>query len=200
MASSSSEYPKVIIYILELEDGKYYVGRTKNLDKRFKDHVSGVGSSYTKKYKPIRIKESYHDMNPFDEDKFVIEYMHKYGIDNVRGGSYSMVNLSNIEIYAIKRKIWGALDLCFVCGRKHFSNRCVEELDIYGDEILKCKRCLRKGHLAHECIEDKNTFQKNIAKAPEEFEIENTANTKSSEDDNSCESHQPSKKSCCIIL
>lgn len=176
------------IYVLKLESGKYYVGRTKNLDKRYKDHLSNKGSSYTKKYAPLEIIEKYENMNPFEEDKIVLEYMYKYGIDNVRGGSYSMTNLSQIDIYNIKKKLWGAMDLCFICGRSHFSNRCNEEYDVYGDEIRKCKRCLRKGHMAYECFEDKNIFQKKILKNSEDFPKEQTIE----------EIENP--KSCCTIL
>lgn len=195
----------VIIYVLELENGKYYVGRTKNLEKRYKDHTLGKGCSYTKKYPPIKIKETFYDKSPFDEDRYVIEYMYLFGINNVRGGSYSMVNLSDIDIYSIKRKIWGALDCCFICGRNHFSIRCNEETDIYGDEIIKCKRCLRKGHLGHECCESKNIFQKNIRKSPEEFIKDDSSIKESSsieehsrEDEDNPIENSPSK--CCIIL
>lgn len=206
-------HTKVIIYILELESGKYYVGRTLNLEKRYKDHTLGKGCSYTKKYPPIKIKEVFHDKSPFDEDRYVIEYMCLYGIDNVRGGCYSMVNLSDIDIYSIKKKIWGAMDLCFVCGRDHFSTRCNEELDVYGDEIKKCKRCLKRGHLAHECLETKNIFQKNIKKSPEEFEeekdnsppddisiIEEHSREEKEEDREGGESSPKEKICCCIIL
>ena len=194
---------KCIIYTLELEEGKFYVGRTKNLEKRYKDHTLGKGCSYTKKYPPINIKEVFYDKSPFDEDRYVIEYMYLYGIDNVRGGSYSMVNLSEIDIYSIKRKIWGAIDCCFVCGRNHFSTRCNEETDIYGDEIVRCKRCLRKGHLGHECCENKNIFQKNIRKSPSSFinkDLPTPEEDNSSIDEHKRDGDYISPSKCCIIL
>jgi len=199
------------VYVLQLEGGKYYVGRTKNVEKRYRDHLAGKGSAYTKKYTPISILKVIEKVDPFEEDKITLEYMYRYGIDNVRGGSYAMVNLSEVDIYAIKKKIWGAMDLCFVCGRSHFSNRCREEYDVYGDEIRKCKRCLRRGHLAFECIEEKNTFQKNILKSSEEFPVEdNPKKTEFIEEDSSDEEIPPEnpltseknspRKNCCIIL
>lgn len=193
------------IYVLQLEGGKYYVGRTKNVEKRYRDHLSGKGSAYTKKYAPISILKVIEMVDPFEEDKITLEYMYRYGIDNVRGGSYAMVNLSQVDIYAIKKKIWGAMDLCFVCGRSHFSNRCREEYDVYGDEIRKCKRCLRRGHLAYECIEDKNIFQKNILKSAEAFSQEVLPETVTEREimeseDLSKNVEKVSKKHCCIIL
>ncbi len=42
-------------YILECEDGSYYTGWCKDLDKRFAAHKSGKGAKYTKSHKPLRI-------------------------------------------------------------------------------------------------------------------------------------------------
>lgn len=44
----------VFIYILQLEQGKYYVGKTTNYAFRFERHFSSGGSAWTKKYKPIK--------------------------------------------------------------------------------------------------------------------------------------------------
>jgi len=35
------------MYILECADGSYYVGSTKNLERRMAEHLSGLGSRYT---------------------------------------------------------------------------------------------------------------------------------------------------------
>ena len=39
------------VYILKLEDNKYYVGKTKNINKRILDHFTDCGSEWTRKYK-----------------------------------------------------------------------------------------------------------------------------------------------------
>ena len=41
---------KFIIYVLELEQGKYYIGKTSNLGERMTAHFEGNGSEFTKKY------------------------------------------------------------------------------------------------------------------------------------------------------
>jgi predicted GIY-YIG superfamily endonuclease len=42
------------IYILKLNDNKYYVGKTnKIVNERYQEHIDGVGSFWTKKYKPL---------------------------------------------------------------------------------------------------------------------------------------------------
>jgi len=187
----------VIIYVLELSSGKYYVGRTKNLEKRYKDHSSGKGCSYTKKYPPKKIEKAFYNMNPFDEDRYVIEYMFIYGIDNVRGGVYSMVNLSDGDRYNIKKRIWGASDSCFICGGKHSSFGCRETHDIYGDEVVMCRRCLRKGHNRSECYETYNIFQKKISQKLETSseEILNLDNEIVIE-----ENEEPGEKICCCTI
>ena len=43
------------IYILQLEQGKYYVGKASDVLKRYKDHQNGTGAAWTSLYKPISI-------------------------------------------------------------------------------------------------------------------------------------------------
>ncbi|MBP6989530.1 GIY-YIG nuclease family protein [Candidatus Shapirobacteria bacterium] len=42
------------IYILELNNGKFYVGSTSNIEQRFYDHSHG-NSPYTRKFLPVKI-------------------------------------------------------------------------------------------------------------------------------------------------
>ena len=44
---------------------------------------------------PIKIIETITNCDNFDEDKYVKIYASKYGIDNVRDGSYSKIYLDN---------------------------------------------------------------------------------------------------------
>ena len=115
------------IYVLELQKGKYYVGRTENMDNRYQQHLNGKGSEWTKLYKPIKILKEYKNASPYDEDKTVIEYMDKFGIENVRGGIYSKINLNKDDIDNIKKQIWSANDKCFNCGGDHFAKYCVSQ-------------------------------------------------------------------------
>ena len=39
------------VYILELEDGSYYVGHTNDINRRIKEHRLGIACSHTKKFK-----------------------------------------------------------------------------------------------------------------------------------------------------
>ena len=42
-------------YILLCNDGSYYTGSTKNLEKRLSDHNNGTGASYTAKRLPVSL-------------------------------------------------------------------------------------------------------------------------------------------------
>lgn len=77
------------IYILSLENGKYYIGKTRDISSRLNSHFEGNGSTWTKKFKPTMEFTVFDNCDDFDEDKYVKIYMSKYGIENVRGGSYS---------------------------------------------------------------------------------------------------------------
>jgi predicted GIY-YIG superfamily endonuclease len=124
------------IYILKLKEKKYYIGKTKNIEKRWADHLAGNGSGWTKKYKPISLITTVLSTSYFDEDKYVKEYMSKYGIDNVRGGSYVEIELSEFHKEALKMEIWAAKDLCTQCGRAgHFVKDCNAKRDVSGKKI-----------------------------------------------------------------
>ena len=107
------------IYILELENNKYYVGRTDNIDNRLKNHFNANGSHWTKLHKPINVKHVYDNCDVFDEDKYTIKFMAQHGINNVRGGSFSQITLNPEHVNLIEKMINNAFDNCFKC---HFSN------------------------------------------------------------------------------
>ena len=65
------------------------------------------------------------DCDDFDEDKYTLKYMSKYGVDNVRGGSFCQTTLSRENINTIERMISSSNDCCHFCGEKgHFIGRC----------------------------------------------------------------------------
>ena len=68
------------IYILKLVNNKWYVGKSKNVKKRFKTHRKGYGAQWTKLYKPIKIKKVINTNCNYDEDKQTKKMMAKYGI------------------------------------------------------------------------------------------------------------------------
>jgi len=124
------------IYILRLKDSKYYVGATNDVDKRYREHRTGVGAAWTRKYAPLGIDQVIYSASPFDEDKYVKQYMSVYGIDSVRGGSYSQMVLDDAQKSAIEKELRTAEGSCMRCGRtNHFAYTCNARTDVDGREI-----------------------------------------------------------------
>lgn len=127
---------KTSIYVLSLQGGRYYVGKSDDVPKRYQQHVNGSGSAWTRKYKPVSLVKTIENASSFDEDKVTKEYMSKYGIDKVRGGSYVEVELSDLQKESIQTEIWSAKDLCTKCGRSgHFVKDCHAKTYVSGSEI-----------------------------------------------------------------
>ncbi|PKC10310.1 hypothetical protein RhiirA5_414516 [Rhizophagus irregularis] len=61
---------------------------------RFEEHQNGFGAEWTHKYQPLRIIESEQIDDIYLKLNKTLDYMKKYGIDNVRGSAFSKVNLS----------------------------------------------------------------------------------------------------------
>jgi len=115
----------VTIYVLKLEKNKYYVGKTNDSKERIKSHMNNLGSEYTKKYKPIGIEQIINSCDDYDEDKYVRIYMDKYGIDNVRGGTFCNEHLTQAEKGMLQKSYKNTNNLCFICNeRGHFANQC----------------------------------------------------------------------------
>lgn len=137
----------VNIYVLELENKKYYVGKTKNLDFRINQHFSEHGSEWTKKHRPVKILTIINNCDDWDENKWTLIIMSKYGIENVRGGSWSQIDLSEDEVKNISNMISGCQDKCFGCGENtHFVKECKNRR-----KKKTCSRCGRNSHTKPKC-------------------------------------------------
>ena len=94
---------------------------------RFDNHFTHNGTEWTRLHKPLKILELIPNCDDYDEEKYTYKYMDKYGIDNVRGGSYSSVFL-DAETKRQLVKISNSINnRCFVCGKTdgHFAKECV---------------------------------------------------------------------------
>jgi predicted GIY-YIG superfamily endonuclease/ribosomal protein S14 len=119
------------IYILRLQGGHYYIGKSDNIMQRYKQHLDGKGSTWTKTFRPVSVERVIESQTSFDEDNYTKEYMKKYGVDKVRGGSYANMVLTNEQKATLKREFRGADDRCQRCGRTgHFIGTCYANTEI----------------------------------------------------------------------
>ena len=130
---------KILIYVLLLNDNCYYIGKTtKHVDERFNEHVKG-SLAWTTLHAPIKIIETLNTTNPMDEDSVTKKYMLKYGIENVRGGSYTKITLDDWMIQALKHEFSFIDNCCYKCKKPgHFAKECYNLIEYY-ENLIKGK-------------------------------------------------------------
>ena len=95
------------IYVLKLRNKKWYVGYTerKRVD-RILEHIENKGARWTKKHPPLVDGYLHNFSTPGktreDEDKRTLSMMKKYGISNVRGGRWCMVDMKPYTVREIE--------------------------------------------------------------------------------------------------
>ena len=159
------------IYILKLQGGRYYIGKSDDPMKRYQEHLEGSGSSWTAMYKPVGVERIIEKASPFDEDRYTKEYMAKYGINRVRGGSYVAANLPDNHMRTLQHELRMATDKCARCGRSgHFATNCYAVKDVNGAslddssdeeeiEVWVCDYCNSEFDTERACLAHERTHQ-----------------------------------------
>lgn len=133
-------------YLLKLRRGKYYVGSTTNPKSRFQQHLKGgrFGAAWTTKHKPVTLVNARRvppTLTPRQaEDRRVKREMKKFGIANVRGGSYSQVKLTKETSKGLRGTIF---------KKKRLTAHC-KQIETW-HEAGACVKCGSKRHWAHQC-------------------------------------------------
>lgn len=148
----------MFVYVLKLKENKWFVGRTRNIEKRISDHFdpNKHGSYWTDKYEPIetlkivRLHGTNESEHMVETDEYTMFYMHEHGIDNVRGGSFCNMFLKQDQICTIQTTIRRRMGLCLKCGSKNHS---IENCDFFNRE---CSVCGRDSHCDTDCFAKKD--------------------------------------------
>lgn len=77
------------VYVLQLENGKWYVGKTSNVKRRVEE-MKMKGNEWTQLYNIVALKEVRENANL---KEVTLEYMRRYGWENVRGYAWSQWNM-----------------------------------------------------------------------------------------------------------
>jgi predicted GIY-YIG superfamily endonuclease len=134
------------LYILQLEGGKYYVGKTASPSDRYKQHLAGTGAAWTKKFKPTKMIEVRTLKDAHDETNTTKDLMKKHGVDNVRGGAYTTISLDDATKTVLEREVRSSTDVCYKCGLGgHFVKQCPitvrEEPEEVEVDMWGCEHC-----------------------------------------------------------
>jgi len=136
----------VNIYILELEQGKYYVGKTDHTFQRFNQHNTGSGAKWTQKYPVVDLYDFHRNMRNHDENRITLQMMRKFGAENVRGGSWTKVDMTpshlrNLNIKAKKGRYDKSMPKrreCNRCGRhSHTDRNCYARYHANGKSLAR---------------------------------------------------------------
>ena len=116
------------VYALEDSDGKVYVGKSENIERRIEEHHRGGGTRFINKnsFRRISLKTPaiQSDLESWERNETLTQMYHR-GIDQVRGWMYTTTNLSEDQQQDIFTQICEKFDLCRKCGRKgHFIQQC----------------------------------------------------------------------------
>jgi predicted GIY-YIG superfamily endonuclease len=89
------------VYILELENGRAYVGRSCDVERSVREHMNGNGIAFLSAFKPTgRLLPRLGNVSGRGEAAIrdeTIRYMRLLGIARVRGWKYTRLTMSNEE-------------------------------------------------------------------------------------------------------
>lgn len=145
------------VYVLALAGGKYYVGSTtRSVQERFEEHIRGWGgSAWTRLHRPLRVVEERAVAEgasaAAEEDTVTREYMRRFGVHNVRGGTHAQVELDAGVVETLERELVHAEGRCLRCGGAgHFASACTGRRRPQQPK-RGCERCGRASHVAAAC-------------------------------------------------
>jgi hypothetical protein len=93
------------IYILKLQEDKYYIGKSNDVMSDYIEHLEGRKCKWTQIYRPILIIKSILNVSPNEIYSIFNRYISDYGIHKVRGDILQEFVLNPIQIESLKNTI-----------------------------------------------------------------------------------------------
>lgn len=117
------------IYVLKLENNKFYIGSTKDIKQRMLYHKE-CPNEWIKKYPIINIYETIESITDIEiENNLVKIYMSNYGINSTRGGSFSELYLNHSQINFLIKELKYLKTICSICHQSgHSMQQCIEDV------------------------------------------------------------------------
>lgn len=122
------------VYVIELQNGFFYVGKSFDIQRRIQQHVHGkdMSSSWCVKHGPMvavhpPMTQHTVDMDTWERDETIARMM-RHGFHCVRGWQILDVHetLSAGSFHTLRNLIMGSKDLCRCCGHfGHFAKDCL---------------------------------------------------------------------------
>jgi predicted GIY-YIG superfamily endonuclease len=143
----------VNIFILKLKQNKYYIGTTTKPNFDFTKHFNYNEIEWTTKYQPIELIEFIKNCDDDDADEYTCKYMEKYGLNNVRGGSFNDMKINENDQEFLENRFNEITDKCYICGsHSHDADECKKEDCFENGKIYCCKICNQEFKLLNDLL------------------------------------------------
>ena len=148
------------VYVLLLNTGKIYVGKSDNIKKRIKNHIEcnknsstfvKVNNGVKEILKPITSPDS--NYNNWEKDETLVR-MIKHGYNNVRGWEFTNTNnLTETECNLVKLSIMGLGDRCRKCGNSgHFAKECSNKKAKWLKDLEECLQSVNQNQTSSDIM------------------------------------------------
>jgi predicted GIY-YIG superfamily endonuclease len=104
------------LYVLELANDNFYVGMTRDLEARLKQHRSGIGSQWTAQHQLLRVVRCADTALTSEseaariEDALTIQTMEQFGRKRVRGGQFCTIDQAEVDAALLRQGHWERLE------------------------------------------------------------------------------------------
>jgi predicted GIY-YIG superfamily endonuclease len=202
-----------VVYVLPLRGGYYYIGRTqRHPDVRLGEHMQeSEGNDWVRRHQPLGHYEKLFWYEFGAEATVTLMYMQRHGVDRVRGGQWSRLQLKEHEILEIGRHLRVESQACYMCGLVgHVSRACPRralagergrlrcDTHVLRDQrtFSRCVRTRRENASAVSCIDDQSEDGSDDSESCDSGSDDSGSCDSGSDDSGSCDSGSDDSESC----